>query len=138
MVAPARRNGRRLVLYLDKDSKPRKAREFRKSAERVFELLGGDARGQLVPVRDGKTILEAVKAQEEGSLDRVVICTHGWTNSIGRSGQGVHARFHKLPRKCGLKQLCRALGPRLWSGKVVVALAACNAGRDPRVAHEAI
>ena len=116
-MASARRSGRRLVLYLDTDRKPRKAREFEKSAARVFELLGGSARGELVPVRNGKTMLEAIKAREEGSLDRVVICTHGWTNSIGRRGQGVHARFHKLPRKCGVKQLCKALGPRLWSGK---------------------
>ena len=134
MIAP-NPYGRRLVLWLDTDRSSAKVDEFSSTSLRVHTALGGRNRGERLPIRDGKSVLDTVRCQHDRSLDRVVVCCHGYQDRLVRAFWGVHSDRGKaaLPKWCSLDQLCATLGPKLLQQDVVVSLAACNAARDPDV-----
>ena len=63
----------RLVLVTDRDSRPRRLREFQRAARRISRLWGADT--DLVPVGSGASVVDAiVAAGRDDRIERLAIC----------------------------------------------------------------
>jgi lysophospholipase L1-like esterase len=98
---------------------------FKGVAEKYVAKYGGT----VYPAKDAQDILDAIRKHQ--SISRLIIAGHGMAYGVLRPGAaGLRTGSDSLPKFVSVETFAAELGSRLVSG-AVIALAACNAGKNP-------
>jgi len=126
------------VIFLPKDPRPAREREFHKVAMDEFAEL--DCIGiASIPALTGSDLINAAASTQaqlhhEGLeyLDHLAMIMHGSTTGLLRpgSGYGLHSSASSPPRLYSVHEFARAWAPVLADG-ALISLCACLTARDP-------
>lgn len=115
------------IIYLNKDSRPARRREFLNVARRIGDRYDSPIYG----VHTGEELVELSKQFEDETVTHIILICHGWPNQFVLSDVGVHTWKENPAGMVSVARFVRAWARKL-TGAPKVSMCACMCGRSPR------